>query len=93
MSPTFFPHPTEAVWTLAENRWLCVVEHADGAGRSAVRIFIGDLDARVAAIDAPGLEPDERDTYPNGERKVAYRDPDRNEVAFRGPPLDDGPSA
>jgi hypothetical protein len=28
--PTFFPHATEAVWTLAEGRSVYVVEHADG---------------------------------------------------------------
>jgi hypothetical protein len=26
--PAFFPHATEAVWTLAENRSIYVVEHA-----------------------------------------------------------------
>ena len=34
--PAFFPHATEAVWTLAENRSVYVVEHADGAGNSVV---------------------------------------------------------
>src|SRR5437899_1417405 len=61
--PTFFPHATEAVWTLAEDRSVSVVEHADGAGSSVVTIFIDDLDAQVAAIAARGLEPDERETY------------------------------
>jgi hypothetical protein len=32
--PTFFPHASEAVWTLAEDRSVDVVEHADGAGSS-----------------------------------------------------------
>ncbi|MBV8216953.1 MAG: hypothetical protein JO325_00700, partial [Solirubrobacterales bacterium] len=30
--PTFLPHDTEAVWTLAEDRSVYVVEDADGAG-------------------------------------------------------------
>jgi hypothetical protein len=90
---TFFPHATEAVWTLAENRSVYVVEHADGAGQSVATIFVDDLDLHVAAIAARGLEPDERETYPNGVRKVVYRDPDGNEVAFGGPPLDGGSSA
>lgn len=91
--PTFFPHATEAVWTLAENRSLYVVERAEGAGHSVATIFVDDLDPHVAAIAARGLEPDERETYPNGVRKVVYRDPDGNEVGFGGPPLDDGSSA
>jgi hypothetical protein len=86
--PSFFPHATEAVWTLAEDRSVYVVEHPDGAGRSVVTIFTEDLDAHVAAIAARGLEPDERETYSNGVRKVTYRDPDGNEVGFGGPPVE-----
>ena len=85
--PTFSPHATEAVWTLADNRSVYVVEHADGAGNSVVTIFLDDLDAHVAAIAARGLEPDERDTYANGVRKVLYRDPDGNELGFGGAPV------
>jgi hypothetical protein len=85
--PTFFPHPTEAVWTLAEDRSIYVVEHADGAGNSVVTIFLDDLDAHVAAIAARGLEPAERETYSNGVRKALYRDPDGNELGFGGAPL------
>jgi hypothetical protein len=62
------PHAAEAVWTLAEDRSVYVVEHADGAGNSVVTIFLDDLDAQVAAIAARGLEPDERETYFNGVR-------------------------
>jgi len=88
--PTFVPHATEAVWTLAEDRSVYVVEHADGAGNSVVTIFLDDLDAHVAAVAARGLEPDERETYSNGARKVLYRDPDGNELGFGGAPLDAG---
>jgi catechol 2,3-dioxygenase-like lactoylglutathione lyase family enzyme len=84
--PTFFPHATEAVWTLAEDRSVYVVEHPDGAGNSVVTMFVDDLDAHVAAIAARGLEPEERQTYANGVRKVLYRDPDGNELGFGGPP-------
>jgi catechol 2,3-dioxygenase-like lactoylglutathione lyase family enzyme len=81
---SFFPHATEAVWTLADDRSVYVVEHAEGAGNSVVTIFTDDLDAHVAAIAARGLEPDERVTYSSGVRKVLYRDPDGNEVGFGG---------
>ena len=86
--PTFFPNNTEAVWTLAEDRSVYVVEEPDGAGSSVVTIFVDDLDAHVAAIAARGLDPDERVTYANGVRKVLYRDPDGNELGFGGAPLD-----
>jgi len=84
--PTFLPHATEAVWTLAEDRSIYVVEHPNGAGHSVATILVHDLDAYVAAIAARGLEPDERETYSNGVRKVVYRDPDGNEIGFGGPP-------
>jgi catechol 2,3-dioxygenase-like lactoylglutathione lyase family enzyme len=88
--PTFLAHATEAVWTLAEQRSVYIEEHADGAGYSEVTIFLDDLDARVAAVAARGLEPDERETYSNGVRKALYRDPDGNEVGFGGAPLESG---
>lgn len=86
--PTFYPHAAEAVWTLAEDRSVYIVEHPDGAGNSVVTIFLDDLDAQVVAIAARGLEPDEREMYPNGVRKVIYRDPDGNELGFGGAPFD-----
>lgn len=85
--PSFIPHSTEAVWTLADERSIYIVEHPDGAGRSVVTLFVDELDARVAEIASRGLEPAERETYSNGVRKVTYRDPDGNEVGFGGAPL------
>jgi catechol 2,3-dioxygenase-like lactoylglutathione lyase family enzyme len=86
--PTFLPQAKEAVWTLAEERSIYVVEHANGAGSSVVTIFPEDLDAQVAGIAARGLEPDELETYSNGVRKALYRDPEGNEIGFGGVPLD-----
>jgi predicted enzyme related to lactoylglutathione lyase len=86
--PSFLPHATEAVWTLAEDRSVYIVEHPDGAGHSVVTIFLDDLDAHVAAAAARGVEPDERLTYDNGVRKAVYRDPDGNELGFGGAPLE-----
>ena len=50
-------------------------------------VFAENLDQEVAAIAARGLEPDERETYSNGVRKVIFRDPDGNEVGFGGAPV------
>jgi catechol 2,3-dioxygenase-like lactoylglutathione lyase family enzyme len=84
--PTFFPHETEAVWTVAEDRSVYVVEAADGAGHGVVTLFVDDFDAHLAAIAARGLRPDETETYANGVRKAVYRDPDGNEVGLGGAP-------
>jgi hypothetical protein len=85
--PSFFPHDTEAVWTLADDRSVYIVEHAE-PGHSVVTLFLDDLDGFVAEISGRGLEPDERETYSNGVRKATYHDPDGNEIALAGPPLD-----
>lgn len=82
--PTFFPHATEAVWTLAEDRSIYIVEHPEGAGNSVVTIFLDDLDAMVAEIASRGVEPDEHETYATGARKAFYLDPDGNELGFAG---------
>jgi catechol 2,3-dioxygenase-like lactoylglutathione lyase family enzyme len=82
--PTFLPHAREAVWTLAEDRSLYVVEHPGGAGSSVATVLVDDLDAHLAAIAARGLEPDEIEEYSSGVRKAVFRDPDGNELGFGG---------
>jgi len=84
--PTFFAHATEAVWTLADDRSIYIEEHAEGTGHCELTLLVDDLDARVAAIAARGIEPDERVTYDNGARKAIYLDPDGNELSFAGVP-------
>jgi catechol 2,3-dioxygenase-like lactoylglutathione lyase family enzyme len=84
--PSFFPNDSEAVWTLADERSVYVVEHPGGAGHAVVTVWFDDFDARLAAVAARGLEPDEVETYSNGVRKALYHDPDGNEVGFAGAP-------
>ena len=86
--PTMHPHDTEAVWELAEGRHLYIVEDERGDGSAVATLFCDDLDARVEAFSARGIEPAERETYSNGVRKVIYRDPEGNELGFGGPPAD-----
>jgi len=83
--PSFEPHATEAVWELAEHRFLFILEESEGAGQAFHTIFVDDLDARVADIASRGIEPDERVTYPGKARKAIYNDPDGNEISFGGP--------
>lgn len=84
--PTFFPHETEAVWELAEHRYLYITEQAGEAGRAVVLLFVSNLDTRVKQIADRGITPSEREELPDGNRKITYRDPDGNEVAFGGGP-------
>lgn len=82
--PTFFPHETEAVWTVAEDRSVYVVEHAADAGGCVVLLFVDDLDGTLARIAQQGLQPDEIGTPTDGVRKAVFRDPDGNEFCFGG---------
>lgn len=56
-APAFFPHDTEAVWELAEHRYLYVVEEPEHAGHARITVLIGDLDAFVARAEAVGSSP------------------------------------
>ena len=84
--PTFVASDTEAVWELAEHRWVFIVQRPEHAGHAIPTIFVDDLDARIAQIAERGLEPTTRETYANGMRKVMYCDPDGNEFGFGGAP-------
>jgi catechol 2,3-dioxygenase-like lactoylglutathione lyase family enzyme len=85
--PAFFPHDTEAVWELAEHRYVYVVQQPEHAGHARHTLFVADLDALVAQIADRGLDPVQRETYANGVRKITYRDSDGNEIGFGGAPL------
>ncbi|WP_148572106.1 VOC family protein [Nocardioides caldifontis] len=85
---TFEAHPTEQVWTLAEHCHVYVVLDPGRAGRALVTLFVDDLDEVVRGAAARGVEPDSRETYGNGVRKVHYLDPDGNEIGFGGAPLE-----
>ena len=82
--PAFLPHATEAVWELAEHRYLYINEDAEGAGRALHTLLVDDLDALVTDIASRGIEPDERVTNPGKARKAIYRDADGNEIGFGG---------
>jgi catechol 2,3-dioxygenase-like lactoylglutathione lyase family enzyme len=83
--PAFLPNDIEAVWELAEHRYLFIEQRPEHAGHAMHTIFVDDLDAFVAQIADRGLEPTKRETYANGVRKATYHDPDGNEIGFGGP--------
>ena len=86
--PAFFPNATEAVWELAEHRYLYIAELPERVGHAVHTVFVDDLDQRVESISARGIEPASQETYGNGVRKVIYRDPDGNEISFGGASLE-----
>ncbi len=86
--PAFLPDDVEAVWEVAEHRYLYIDVRPEHAGHAMHTLFVDDLDARVREIAERGIEPADRETYSNGVRKVTYRDPDGNEIGFGGGPVD-----
>jgi hypothetical protein len=83
-SPSFLPNETEAVWELAEHRYLYIVVRPEHAGHATHTLFVSDFDARLAQITERGLAPAKHETYGNGVRKATFRDPDGNEIGFGG---------
>jgi hypothetical protein len=86
--PSFLPNDTEAVWQLAEHRYMFIEVRPQHAGHARHTLFVGDLDARLSQIAGRGLEPAEVETYTNGVRKATFRDSDGNEIGFGGAPAD-----
>ncbi|MER5387663.1 VOC family protein [Saccharopolyspora sp. NPDC002686] len=84
--PSFLPNEVEAVWKVAEHRYVYIVEDPERAGNALVLAFVDDLEDRVAAVARRGVEPAKRETYEGGVTKVVYRDADGNEISFGGGP-------
>jgi catechol 2,3-dioxygenase-like lactoylglutathione lyase family enzyme len=85
--PAFFPNDVEAVWQLAEHRYLYIELLPEHAGHARHTVFVSDFDTRLARMAELGLGPAEQETYSNGVRKAIFRDPDGNEIGFGGAPL------
>jgi len=84
--PAFLPNDREAVWKVAENRYMYIVVRPEHAGHAMHTVFVSDFDARISQVAQRGLEPAESETYSNGVRKATFRDPDGNEIGFGGAP-------
>ncbi len=84
--PSFLPNDTEAVWELADHRYLFIAVRPEHAGHAMHTVFVGDFDAYISQIAERGVEPTERETYANGVRKATFRDPDGNEIGVGGAP-------
>jgi catechol 2,3-dioxygenase-like lactoylglutathione lyase family enzyme len=82
--PSFLPHDTEAVWQLAEHRFVYVVERPEDAGHAVCLLFVDDLDSLLGRLADRGLSPVADESPADGVRKVTFRDPDGNEFAFGG---------
>ncbi|MGC4958887.1 VOC family protein [Actinomadura citrea] len=82
--PSFLPNDIEAVWEVAEHRYVYIVQDPERAGNALVLAFVDDLGDRVAGIARRGIAPARREEYGNGVTKVVFRDPGGNEIGFGG---------
>ena len=48
--PSFLPNDTEAVWEVAEHRYVYIVQQPERAGNALVLSFVDDLGDRVAGL-------------------------------------------
>ena len=85
--PAFLPDDTEAVWELAEHRYLYIDVRPEHAGHAMVTLLVDEFDTRIAQIAGRGIEPTTQEVYDNGVRKTTFHDPDGNEIGFGGAPL------
>ena len=79
---------TEYVWAVADQGWIYVELRPERAGHAMVTVFLDDLDSFVESAIGRGIEPERRETYENGVRKIVYVDPDGNEIGFGGGPVE-----
>lgn len=85
--PSFFPNDKEAVWAIAEHRWLYLIVEPERAGGTIQTIMCDDLEAVIAEVAQRGLIFSKDETPAEGVRKVMYYDPDGNEIGVgRIPP-------
>ena len=81
--PTFYPNDVEAVWQLAEDRYVYIIQDADRAGGAVNMIWVDDPVAEVARIADRGLEPVDVEEH-DGVWKYVFHDADGNETGIGG---------
>ncbi len=81
--PSFYPNDVEAVWQLAEDRYVYVIEDDRRAGGAVGMIWMDDPRSAVERIAERGLHPVDMEEYGN-VCKWVFHDPDGNETGIGG---------
>jgi predicted enzyme related to lactoylglutathione lyase len=76
------PNDNEAMWCVAGNGWLCVIEDPERAGRTMVTISVSDLDHFVADLGSRGISPGPIESVGDAGRKANVADADGNIVSW-----------
>ena len=80
--PNFFPNDGEAVWAIADHRWIYIIVEPERAGRSVLTIICDDFERLIDEINTRGIAFDKEEFPAENVRKVMYYDPDGNEIGF-----------
>jgi hypothetical protein len=81
--PTFYPNDIEAVWQLAEDRYVYIIQDANRAGGAVSMIWVDDPISEVARIAERGLEPVSVEKH-DGVWKYVFHDANGNETGVGG---------
>jgi hypothetical protein len=81
--PSFFPSDIEAVWELAQDRYVYIIQDVDRAGGGVSMIWVDDPVSEVARIAERGLEPVDVQKHEQ-VWKYVFHDVDGNEVGIGG---------
>ncbi len=81
--PTFYPNEFEAVWQLAEDRYVYIIEDRGRAGGAVSMIWVDDPVAEVVGIAERGLEPTDIEKH-DQVWKYVFHDIDGNETGIGG---------
>jgi hypothetical protein len=81
--PAFYPNDIEAVWRLAEDRYLYIIQDPGRAGGAVSMIWHDDPAAEVAKISGRGLEPVGIEKH-DSVWKYVFHDSDGNETGIGG---------
>jgi catechol 2,3-dioxygenase-like lactoylglutathione lyase family enzyme len=83
MEPSFYPNDIEAVWQLAEDRHVYIIEDRQRAGGAVGMIWVDDPVDKVAKISERGIEPVDVEKH-EGVWKYVFHDADGNETGIGG---------
>ena len=81
--PSFYPNDVEAVWQLAEDRYVYIIVDAGRAGGAVSMIWVDDPASEVAQIAERGLEPTDIEKH-DPVWEYVFHDIDGNETGIGG---------
>jgi predicted enzyme related to lactoylglutathione lyase len=76
------PNDDEAMWRVADNGWLYVINDPKRAGRTAVTISVGDLAEVIAALAHRGISAEPIEVVGDEGLKSNVQDPDGNVLSL-----------